>query len=145
MRLNRVVRARMQEALPAFPALEAAPISGMHPRMRAELRSRASFAAANLDKSQLLFSAQADFSRAIAEYREEGSDAAEVRATAARLDLAYVVQMSDAESMTTRFNELDQIDYAPAGPNSRIDESTPGFELVAEQDGMRLYRLLPAV
>lgn len=81
----------------------------------------------------------------IAEYGEEGSDAAEVRAAAARLDLAYVVQMSDAESMTTRFNELDQIDYAPAGPDSRIDESTPGFELVAEQDGMRLYRLLPAV
>lgn len=77
----------------------------------------------------------------IALYAEDTSQGKAVRDAVKRMGIQYVVQMSDQENLTTRFNSLKQIQYTPAGPNSIVTPNTPGFELVCEEAGCRLYKL----
>lgn len=77
----------------------------------------------------------------IALYAEDSSQGKAVRDAVKRMGIRYVVQMSDQENLTTRFNSLKQIQYTLAGPNSIVSPNTPGFELVYEEAGCRLYKL----
>ena len=73
-----------------------------------------------------------------------GTDSKEGEATrkaAKSLGVEYVAQMSDMVNLTTKFTPDGMIDYTIADAILRIDENTPGFDLVLEGNGMRLYKL----
>lgn len=81
--------------------------------------------------------------RFIDTYGEASEEGEATRQAAARLGVEYVVQMSDLADMTTKFTSDGTIDYQPADAITRVNENTPGFELVLESNGMRLWKLVP--
>lgn len=79
--------------------------------------------------------------RLVDAYGTDTSEGEAARHAARSLGVQYVVRMSGAPIVTTKFKPDGTIDYQAADAITRVDDHTPGFEPVLEEDGMRLWRL----
>lgn len=75
-------------------------------------------------------------------YASSSSDGEAVRQAVERLNVEYLVQMNLTPDTVVEFDEDSAISYSDQNAEKRVTESTPGFELLLDQDGMRLWKLV---
>ena len=80
--------------------------------------------------------------RYIDTYGADNETGEATRRAAENLGVKYVVKISDRPSCTTKFKPDGTIDYQLWDPMTRVDDNTPGFELVLESDDMYLWKLV---
>lgn len=72
---------------------------------------------------------------------EDSDIGVKVREAVRNLSLSYILRMSGCPDNTVIYNSDGRASYPQSDAALLIDESTPGFSLVAEKDGMRLFKI----
>lgn len=74
-------------------------------------------------------------------YGADDDEGEAVRQAAGRLGVEYLVQMGLAPDSVSEFDAGSAISYVCHDAENRVAEGMPGFELILEEDGMRLWKL----